>query len=700
MFKRKLERCTAVLLSLVLASSGLQTTAFAEDSTSTVVTETNKSVTWQEANAKYTDIVGKYNEGVTAFKTNSEKNILIDINTEYTEVVTMLDNVSSSLNAELTTMDYTKINATYVYAITTVRDKVISFQDKVSALKNTYASTSDNYSKLYDEESVIKTLDSMIREVIGVQLNAFVTSYEDNKLYSDEISVMLELDGGTYNSATEQTFKGYAGNTFILATPTKKGYIFKGWELVAGDCSFVYKNYTYTVTYGSKNSVLQAVWEYDGTTVLETEKPTETPVVTTEPTKQPIIRYIDVYIDLDGCVLNGASKIEKSIQESTTVILFDNVNLLQKEGYKVDSFTCKYGSCTVNPEGKVLYTSPSYSTANLDTIKVNWVVSENPTEDNKNIVTVNLDGGTYISTGKSTETYITNVNETSILFSLSDIKRDGYTLKSFECTDSANSAIYIQDGKVILVNTAYVSGGITLKAVWEVANSATVTPTQTPAGGNLATTAPTTVPTTAPTQAVATPTVAPTAVPTAEPTVVPTEVPTTAPTTAPTATPKPPTLKLSTNSVVIGKSEKVKITATTDSKDTVTWESEDNKVATVDSKGNIIGRTVGSTTVTVAVGTVKKKINVTVRLAPLKLGLNKSMKTKATWKLKKGKKKQIALYFSKGAYSNKITFKSSNKKIATVSSLGLIKAKKKGKVTITAKTYNNKKVTIKLTVTK
>ena len=47
--------------------------------------------------------------------------------------------------------------------------------------------------------------------------------------------------------------------------------------------------------------------------------------------------------------------------------------------------------------------------------------------------------------------------------------------------------------------------------------------------------------------------------------------------------------------------------------------------------------------------------------------------------IKKGKKRKISYGLPQGSTSSKITFSSSNKKIATVSSAGVVKAKKKGK---------------------
>lgn len=54
--------------------------------------------------------------------------------------------------------------------------------------------------------------------------------------------------------------------------------------------------------------------------------------------------------------------------------------------------------------------------------------------------------------------------------------------------------------------------------------------------------------------------------------------------------------------------------------------------------------------------------------------------------------------FPANSASYKVTFKSNKKKVATVNANGKIQAKKKGTATITARTYNGKKVSIKIQV--
>ena len=87
-----------------------------------------------------------------------------------------------------------------------------------------------------------------------------------------------------------------------------------------------------------------------------------------------------------------------------------------------------------------------------------------------------------------------------------------------------------------------------------------------------------------------------------------------------------------------------------------------------------------------------------VKIAPRRIKLN--VKSKIT--LKKGKKKTIKYtVYPANAVNKAVKFKSSNKKVATVSKKGVIKAKKKGKATITITTVEgNVKAKIKVTVKK
>ena len=61
--------------------------------------------------------------------------------------------------------------------------------------------------------------------------------------------------------------------------------------------------------------------------------------------------------------------------------------------------------------------------------------------------------------------------------------------------------------------------------------------------------------------------------------------------------------------------------------------------------------------------------------------------------LKKGSTVTLKAKLPKGTASYKMTWSSNNKKVATVTKNGQVKALKKGKAKITVKTFNGKKAT-------
>jgi len=133
----------------------------------------------------------------------------------------------------------------------------------------------------------------------------------------------------------------------------------------------------------------------------------------------------------------------------------------------------------------------------------------------------------------------------------------------------------------------------------------------------------------------------------------------------------------------------------------VTYKTSNKKVATVNAKGKITAKKKGTATITVYSKADKKKtckIKVTVGTPVTKVKLNK---TKAN--LNVGKSLTLKTTLSPKKPSNKgIIWKSSNTKIATVTSKGVVKAKKAGmvKITATAKDGSGKKAVCKITVKK
>lgn len=150
------------------------------------------------------------------------------------------------------------------------------------------------------------------------------------------------------------------------------------------------------------------------------------------------------------------------------------------------------------------------------------------------------------------------------------------------------------------------------------------------------------------------------------------------------------TIKLSAKKLTIGKGEQVKLSVTTkpaSAKKKLTYQSSKKKKVSVNSNGKITGRKTGTAKITIkdSSGT-KKSISVQVKKAPSSIQITTPKKT-----LKKGKTVQIRTRLSKGSASYKLSYRSLNPKIASVTSNGKIKAKKKGTVRIRVSTYNGKK---------
>lgn len=235
-------------------------------------------------------------------------------------------------------------------------------------------------------------------------------------------------------------------------------------------------------------------------------------------------------------------------------------------------------------------------------------------------------------------------------------------------------------------------------------NSTVAQPTATPEVS--ATPAPTVEPTNAPT---AVPTIQPTAIP--EPTNAPVQ-------TAPPVdvqepdnqitgnyTPEPEKktkLELKKKKITLKKGQKAKIKITSKLNTSVTYKSLKPSVATVSKKGVITAKKAGKAVITVKANGQVKKVEVTVKQvkkveekavknSSVKLGKDFKI-AKASVTLKKGGKLTIK---KASGLSGKVTFRSLDKKIASVSVNGVVKAKKKGKTAILIK---NGKKTIKLKI--
>ena len=150
----------------------------------------------------------------------------------------------------------------------------------------------------------------------------------------------------------------------------------------------------------------------------------------------------------------------------------------------------------------------------------------------------------------------------------------------------------------------------------------------------------------------------------------------------------------STIKVGAGQKKKLAVTITPkNSTDKVTYTSANKKIATVSSDGTITGKKVGKTKITVKSGSKKVTVTVTVtKKAPTGI---KGIPAKKT--LKKGKTLTLKARLVPTGAEAKVTYKSSNKKVATVDAKGKVKAKKAGTAVITV-TAGKVKKTCMITV--
>ena len=149
------------------------------------------------------------------------------------------------------------------------------------------------------------------------------------------------------------------------------------------------------------------------------------------------------------------------------------------------------------------------------------------------------------------------------------------------------------------------------------------------------------------------------------------------------------TLTFAKPKVTLYKGQKKTQTATVTGKvQAPVYTSSNRKIATVDKKtGKVTAKAAGKVTITAKSGSLKATYTVTVKNPTLKL-------TKTSASVKVGKTTRIT---AKATPSGKITYKSSNKKVATVSSNGTVKGIKKGTAKITV-TCNGVSKTFKVTV--
>ena len=159
--------------------------------------------------------------------------------------------------------------------------------------------------------------------------------------------------------------------------------------------------------------------------------------------------------------------------------------------------------------------------------------------------------------------------------------------------------------------------------------------------------------------------------------------------------PGPNAIRLAATSVKLGKGEKYRITPVTDAGTAAsfTYKSSNKKVASVSAAGVVKAKQQGSATITVtAHNGVRARLKVKVVKAPSKVTLKpKSLALEA------GVSYQLKAVLPKGTASG-VTYTSNRPDVASVDADGVVWGHQAGTATITARTFNKKKATCKVTV--
>ena len=156
---------------------------------------------------------------------------------------------------------------------------------------------------------------------------------------------------------------------------------------------------------------------------------------------------------------------------------------------------------------------------------------------------------------------------------------------------------------------------------------------------------------------------------------------------------------ITANNISLKVGESKNIGAKVDSGLKLTYSSSNSSIATVDSKGNIVGRKAGTVKVTITqsgndeYNPISKTITVTVteKVTPTPTPTKKEQKI--TTNFDKYQFYDVNKIYKLGAKVNsrlKLTYKSSNKKVATVNSKGEITSKSPGTAIITISQKGNK----------
>ena len=141
------------------------------------------------------------------------------------------------------------------------------------------------------------------------------------------------------------------------------------------------------------------------------------------------------------------------------------------------------------------------------------------------------------------------------------------------------------------------------------------------------------------------------------------------------------------STVTVKKGQRVRLNAVLSpltSQNPVTYKSSSTKIATVSRNGRIRGVAPGRCKVTVISG--KASVKVTVTVTGVDTVAIRNVRTAYT--LKKGRTRQLHPKLTPANATSRIRYKSSNKKVVTVSSTGKLTAKRKGTATITVRAVN------------
>lgn len=146
-------------------------------------------------------------------------------------------------------------------------------------------------------------------------------------------------------------------------------------------------------------------------------------------------------------------------------------------------------------------------------------------------------------------------------------------------------------------------------------------------------------------------------------------------------------------------SSMVKVTPNKKTNKKVTYKSANKKIATVTSKGVVKAKAAGKTKITV-VSKKNKKKKATIKVVVKKKAVKKVKLNSGNFVLAAGAKKTLKAKVSPTKnVSKKVAWTSSNKRVATVSSKGVVKGIRDGKAVITAKATDGSGKKAKVTVT-